>query len=364
MMEKKQIKHKSSPGEAKALIEILHQRINGKVVNKIGSLILHLSQKCNSNCLHCVNIKRSQEIDEEIVKKLASLTPISICVAGGGEPTVLSDSTKFARLLTQFPDKSIFLITNGIIIPPRHNDWAKKVGFLRVSLDAANMATYSKIKLINCFNRVLGNITHYLSGDIPKIEISFVVQKMNILEIPEFILLFMPLYYQYGKKLSLRFREVLNQLALVPSEADFSLMRRRLEVLNHSSPLLRHFIAEASDYHQMKSKPSLCEQAIPIFPRCLSALIQCMVDPWGNVYPCGKRGKFKHHFVGNLLQDSWAKIQDRQYEFFCSTDPSQSVECRGCWNILTNEILEESLTNKFIHLPFIREFPTLYTRWE
>lgn len=119
-----------------------------------GSMLLHLSTVCNMQCRNCFSVrepasKRSIErmgttiLTEEAAVGMVDqriengLPPSIIEIGGPGEPLVLADTYTILRQLhTSYPDLSLSIWTNGLLLQDRLGDLVQS-GASRVTLSLA-----------------------------------------------------------------------------------------------------------------------------------------------------------------------------------------------------------------------------------
>jgi nitrogen fixation protein NifB len=129
-----------------------------------GGMLLHLSTSCNMQCRNCFSVrepasKRSIErmgttiLTEEAAVGMVDhriengLPPSIIEIGGPGEPLVLADTYTILRQLhTSYPDISLSIWTNGLLLQDRLGDLVKSgVSHLTLSLPAATTGTAENI---------------------------------------------------------------------------------------------------------------------------------------------------------------------------------------------------------------------------
>lgn len=157
---------------------------------KIHRITVFNWKHCNAACFYCsVNSTFSEEIQKSehydslpIIKELINnerITPESFIAFMGGEPTILKEFPKIAKLLL---DKNCQLevLTNGIIYEPIINEILKAENNNRVciSLDCGSKETYKKIKRVDKYLEVTENIKKYIleAGDkADRIKVKYII---------------------------------------------------------------------------------------------------------------------------------------------------------------------------------------------
>jgi MoaA/NifB/PqqE/SkfB family radical SAM enzyme len=156
----------------------------------IRHMEFHPSDVCNLACCGCTyghdDLERKPppvNFPFHEIHKIAQMRPRSMVVIGGGEPTLYrSGNHRFQEMIEEVcrtnPGIALALVTNGTQKPP--GDWPSRLGWIRVSLDAATEATYTAFRGKPMFQRVLQNFISYLDHDIRYVGISFLFARSNI----------------------------------------------------------------------------------------------------------------------------------------------------------------------------------------
>ena len=139
--------------------------MNGGVPAPV-SVTIDPTNKCNLNChwCHCGQWRKedpSEAPDNALVNLARWLGRWkglqSVCVAGGGEPTLHKD---FNRLILELVsvDLSVSLITNGVNLSGDRLEAARRCQFVGFSVDAGTSETYKVQKGADRFGTVLNNM--------------------------------------------------------------------------------------------------------------------------------------------------------------------------------------------------------------
>ena len=141
------------------------------------------SNACNLNCGFCMfGDWRSRHHENlgldmyiSLIGELHQMGTKSVTFTGGGEPLMNKDFNLMAKMAKSLGFQ-IGLVTNGVLLDrvERPEDFL----FIRVSLDAHNAKDYKKVKGMDLFDRVLGNITETLKRN-KIIGLSYVVGPDN-----------------------------------------------------------------------------------------------------------------------------------------------------------------------------------------
>ena len=160
------------------------------------------SNRCNHNCNFClhksVNAKNNEYFNSndiipldklnQILDDLKSINVKAIEISGGGEPLTYPHFIQMINKINKYSfDYS--LISNGTLLTKElTKQIAPKMSWARISIDAGNAKTYSKIRGVPKynFNRALNAITllkKYAENPEFRIGIGFLVTNDNYLEI-------------------------------------------------------------------------------------------------------------------------------------------------------------------------------------
>ncbi len=310
-----------------------------------------LSDLCNQNCNFCAyrdptytssqlfhvegnyNPNRMLPFDKviEILDDCKEMGVEAIQLTGGGEPTVYP---KFQEVVDAILERGMkwALVTNGVL--------SKKWDFstatwMRVSLDAANAQTYSKIRNvpIGHFEKALETIESYKCG------VGFVVTPQNWTEILEAALLAKRLgasnirigaqFSSKGEDLFQRFREdatKLSSMAEAISDDSFEVFNKfgeKLDELNQGSP----------DYK------TCGYQHFTTYIGADQNLYRCCIYAYS---PRGLIATLK----GKRFKDVWQQIAYPDFERF---DARGCVRCQyNRINRNLNEVLEKEESEAFV----------------
>jgi MoaA/NifB/PqqE/SkfB family radical SAM enzyme len=156
----------------------------------IRHMEFHPSDVCNLACCDCTyghddSTRKPSPINFPFqeIRKIAQMKPRSMVIIGGGEPTLYKSENKgFQEMIKEIcnnnPGIVLALVTNGTHKPP--GDWPSRLSWIRVSLDAASVDTYSAFRGKPLFHRVLQNFLSYLDHDVGYVGISFLFARSNI----------------------------------------------------------------------------------------------------------------------------------------------------------------------------------------
>lgn len=142
----------------------------------VGLIDINSSVNCNSRCIYCNRPELMRTFKENsiygILKKLKKNNLLKQINSGyvqyaGGEPTIMKDFDKIVNFFAKETEISDFTVhTNGII-------YSKKLEFLLnkkntkivISLDAGTKELFNRIRQVNCYEKVIKNISNYIKAN-------------------------------------------------------------------------------------------------------------------------------------------------------------------------------------------------------
>jgi len=337
---------------------------------QIGSLTIHFSETCNLRCHYCSYAEQHGRltIDPAVLEWALAHDPIYTCIVGGGEPTLVDPHrVTFVSLMARFPwPHSAYMITNGTLVPPNIEQVADRFDFVRLSLDAATPATYLRLKGVDHFQDVVQNIHRYLQAGVARVGASFIVQGLNLHEIPAVIELLAPTFYAYPHRFFLKFKNLRAAPEFLPSRVALDEVFAQTCRLRDSSPLLETFLELGTNYRDILLFTENTDYQMPQAEHCYYSLLYCLVRTNGEVYPCGLMSRKKLNCLGNILRDSWDTICERQWEFSTSQAGGGHSHCAGCWDDRKNVVIQEILDSGIIADPLLTRLGGVggfYCRW-
>jgi MoaA/NifB/PqqE/SkfB family radical SAM enzyme len=128
-------------------------------------LYLEVTNRCNLLCTTCprtyVELEPPADMGWELFTRIVDQVPdiARVVLHGVGEPMLVRDLPRMVRYLK---DRGAYVLfnTNGTLLTPRKGRELADSGLdeLRVSLDAADAATYLEVRGKNFFDRILRNV--------------------------------------------------------------------------------------------------------------------------------------------------------------------------------------------------------------
>ncbi len=160
---------------------------------------------CNQACYYCCyrnkKLYLSEEFDrhdlipwdkmKEIITDLRSMGVKAVTLSGGGEPLFYPQIRECIEALSKGKIK-IGILTNGSLLNGRIADLiAKRVSWLRVSMDSANPLSYAKNRGVKEkeFNQVIDNLRNFvhINGNSCLLGVNFIVTKDNYKDIYRYL---------------------------------------------------------------------------------------------------------------------------------------------------------------------------------
>jgi MoaA/NifB/PqqE/SkfB family radical SAM enzyme len=160
--------------------------------------------RCNHHCAMCHNLFDRDhglvfELPEAFYAEVRELLPTlaELHVSGAGEPLVSAPFREFLSGLdaATYPDLRVHLTTNGALLDARLQERLLHVPFgtILVSLNAVTPETHRVVSGVDDFERVrrnlytlLANRARFVAGP-PAVQLSFVVMRKNVHELPAFL---------------------------------------------------------------------------------------------------------------------------------------------------------------------------------
>lgn len=313
---------------------------NGAFANSYPvSVELTLTNQCNLKCVYCsdqdlrarqgADAYLSYDILSGLFQDLSEGGTKGIVFEGGGEPTMHPD---FCRLVQAAKDNNleIGLITNGTVHLPE--EILKKFEWIRVSLDASNAEEYFSLKKVNCFERVLSNISYY-ARFCDVVGVGYVVTNRNMANIEELVLQLRETGISY-----VQFRPVVDAPELLPEEQDL----RYLEFYRGSK---FNVIIDG-----MQENIGIGNHGLP----CTATSITSIISGDGSVYLCGRLNIYDWiPPIGNINKQSFAEIwrgSERMRQLALVEDASFcSQNCPQCRVSKFNQLFWRLSQTKSVH---------------
>lgn len=293
------------------------------------SIDIAITNRCNLCCTHCcVNSDSLKQRDilntedlKEIIRKVVSCNPKSICLTGG-EPMTRLDFQELLTYLRQLYSGEIRLMTNATLIDEYQAKMiAELVSVIDISIDGIDEETCSKIRGKNVFSKVINSIKMLHKYNFNNISLSMVLTRENYFLRKEFT----ELNTKLGTRAVIRAfspigRGKENASILKPGEQE-----KEIEEKKYSN-------RKVDDFH-------VCS--------CGALSKELYINYKGDIYPCGLLERDKY-ILGNILNLNDFKDY-LNYEKYCNSEgyknwlklqPENHKFCKTCnvnlfcWNCL------------------------------
>lgn len=258
------------------------------------SVELTLTNRCNLRCVYCSDLELRERqgndafLDYDILSRLfedlAKGGTKGVVFEGGGEPTLHPDFGKLVRRAKE-NNLAVGLITNGTV---RLDELVLKgLEWIRVSLDASNAEEYISLKGVDCFERVLSNIAHYVQH-CNTVGVGYVVTNNNLSDIETLILRLRELNVSY-----IQLRPVVDAPDLLPEEKD-------LKYLECYRSAVFNVIVDG-----MKENMEGGNGQLP----CVANSLTSVISGDGSVFLCGRLNIYDwFNPIGNIKIQSFSEI--------------------------------------------------------
>lgn len=299
----------------------------------LDTAYIEITNVCDKSCKHCFNSKFNNVNPSELsvcsLRRLLSfLKTIGIkkLKIVGGEPTLHSDFVKIIDVLEQSELPFILYTDNANITNLISN--LKKSKFLkhiRISIDG-NQSIHDYIRRNGDFKALMNAMTLLKNNQIP-VKINYTINKLNYKCISE--------VFQVASLLGVEISFSL--IKINKNKLSKDLLFDESEILNlidtlsnpeKTDPLLfKQVMKSIAD-----SKKFVCSQKLHSDNRnigCLAGQRNCVIDSYGNVWPCSMLKGEESFNYGNILSQNPYKIIERMKKEW-SELKRNFVECDSC----------------------------------
>ncbi len=163
-------------------------------------LYLEVTNRCNLLCETCPRtfeeLEPPQDMPWELFTRIVDQVPevARVVLHGVGEPMLVRDLPRMIRYLKARGTYVLFN-TNGTLLAPKKHQEIIATGLdeLRVSLDAAEAATFLKVRGKNMFDRIVRNVSAFTAlqretgAALPRVSLWLTGLKETVDQLPEFV---------------------------------------------------------------------------------------------------------------------------------------------------------------------------------
>jgi MoaA/NifB/PqqE/SkfB family radical SAM enzyme len=291
-------------------------------------VILYVTEGCNLKCITC---SYRQPLPNELsfgeIKDLAGQLKkfgLKHIVYSGGEPLVRSDFSQICELFFKLGVKQT-LLTNGLLLGKRLNDFQNYFHEIIVSVDGAKAETHDSIRGVKSFDIIIEGIKKTINSIPPskgargmsQVSIRTVLQKRNFKEVLQMVDLAKSLNVN---RISFLAADVLsdafgrdtrgpaaqNESILLDAE-EVQIFRNLIEEMKYrySSNFNSGFISESHEKLLNIVRYFEAAAGMNSYPRnyCNAPNVSAVITSTGDVHPCFFLPSF-----GNVRADSFQKL--------------------------------------------------------
>jgi MoaA/NifB/PqqE/SkfB family radical SAM enzyme len=313
------------------------------------SLYLETTSRCNSRCETCILTFGGREPGRDLrwdeFRRIVDQFPAleRVLLHGIGEPLLNPDLVPMIAHL-KARAATVLFNSNAITLGPRLRRRLIESGLdeLRVSLDATSREAYHRLRGVDAFDRVVGNLEALTAArraagvERPRVSLWFTGLRANVEEIAGLV----PLARRVGAEEITLQRLVYNGLGLATAEQS---LHGRLQA--REAGLIREAAAAARAAGVRLSASGATTPEVSLTPSDAARPWSACRRPWmlayvtvhGNVLPCCIAPWVTAHYegivLGNLqaesLESVWGGERYRRFREALVTD-SPPEPCRGC----------------------------------
>jgi len=313
------------------------------------SLYLETTSRCNSLCETCILTFGGREPQKDLAweefRRVVDRFPVleRVLLHGIGEPLLNRD---LPRMVTHLKGRgaTVLFNSNAITLNQRLGRALVDAGLdeLRVSLDGSTAGTYARVRGVDAFAKVMGNLERFVvvkreaGAAHPRVSLWFTALRDNIEEIPGLV----PLATRSGAVGIYLQRLVYNGLGLATKEQSLygRLQEREAALIRETEHVARaaglDFSASGAAAPEISLTPSHADRP---WSQCRRPWSLVYVTVHGHVLPCCIAPWITEHYdgiiLGNLyrqsLEDIWWGQHYLDFRNAIQTDVPPEP-CRGC----------------------------------
>jgi len=161
---------------------------------------LEVTNRCNLLCETCPRtfetLEPPADMSWELFCRIVDQVPnlVRAVLHGVGEPMMVRELPRMVRYLK---DRGVYVLfnTNGTLMPPKKAGWLVESGLdeLRVSLDAADAATYRQVRGKDFFARIVRDVGRFTAfqreqgHERPRVSLWLTGLKETVRQLPDFV---------------------------------------------------------------------------------------------------------------------------------------------------------------------------------
>lgn len=285
---------------------IIKSDLNNNYHEKLESVYISVTNRCNLNCRHCCvdanNVNDNNDPDiYNIIDKIISLNPKYIIISGG-EPLIRNDILDILYYLRKNFNGIIELMTNALLINEKNiNILEKSIDNISISIDGVDEESCKIIRGINIFDIVEKKIEFISDYNFKEISVSAVLPN--------------------NEYINKKFEDLNKKWGTNPIIRHFSYQGRAKENYIEIEKDMNKYLAE----NNLKEKNIVSwesyfpknKKELNISGRCGGCKTTISLDMFGNIYPCNLFME-EDYKIGNILE-----IENTEYlEKYLSNSPA------------------------------------------
>lgn len=310
-------------------------------MDKLSTVYLEVTNRCNKNCKHCFNGKsnnsESKELSlKEIHKTIDELKEkkVSLIKIVGGEPLLRKDLNDILLYIEKMAIHYVIFTDSKEII--KKIDFLKKLSFMdeiRVSLDGDKII-HDIVRKPGDFQE-MENAAEMLHENRIPVRINYTINKQNYTCIED-------VYNEFRTKgIGLSFGMIKkcetaekNKNLLFEKE-DIAAFRKWLSQIRTVNNLLFYEIINNIEDHKDFTDNYIENKELI---GCYAGQCSCFIDSTGNIWPCGMIKGYNQYCYGNILESPFSSIWEKMNKewahitpyFSCDTCKYSSRCTGGC----------------------------------
>ena len=272
-------------------------------MKKLRSIQLNITNTCAQRCEMCRKYEWPRDVLPvgDLLAVVEALDPATTVILSGGDPLM---HPQIDEILSALRGRGLHwaILTNGLV----YNDDLDGCSYINLSLDGATRETYRRVRGVDTFERVMGNIERYV-GRYPNVPIMLdsTISTLNMNELPDLLRIASQL------KVEINFQTVHTFDDLMPTNEDWKrILPMATQVQAELRPKSNLFIFMNSIFN-----------GYPTSERCSAIDSHCVVDSDGSVFPCCRalndNGAYENRasewVSGNIrtgkIEDAWNNAQ-------------------------------------------------------
>lgn len=317
---------------------------------KVPSSPIHLqiepTDRCNMNCSFCAHSEviqhpRSMSL-EEFRGIIDRIQPRKVTLSGYGEPLL---NREFPQMVAYAKSQRASVNTTSNLTVIRSEEKATELigsglDLINVSIDAASPETYRIVRGEDFFDRILAGVRLLqstrakLNSPRPHIRISFVINKANLHEVPDFVRLASDLGVEVAFFQILQLTAIENRKERLISGVSYERFKQTLEQAEVVAQQLgvrtnlARLVADLPDYWRKYDAREMAKK------RCILPWFSAYITADGSVRPCCAFAPVIMDMGGSLfekdLDEIWNSDKYQQFRQAHRAGKRPTTVCRNC----------------------------------